>query len=62
MNEAKNKESVEDIKQSLEDAIQILNELLLFDKLESGTLSMEKTYLKAMKLLRTIEMFSLQVR
>ena len=57
----KNKESIEDIKQSLQDAIQVLNDLLLFDKLESGTLNMENMYMHPMKILKEIEIFTLQV-
>ena len=61
INMEKNKESIEDIKQSLQDAVQVLNDLLLFDKLDSGTLNIENICIHPMKILKEIELFSLQV-
>eukprot|EP00607_Mallomonas_marina_P002733 CAMPEP_0182439296 /NCGR_PEP_ID=MMETSP1167-20130531/86351_1 /TAXON_ID=2988 /ORGANISM="Mallomonas Sp, Strain CCMP3275" /LENGTH=582 /DNA_ID=CAMNT_0024632967 /DNA_START=852 /DNA_END=2600 /DNA_ORIENTATION=- len=56
-------ETVSDIHRSCDVAVQVLNELLTFDKLEGGTLMLEKTEVNAMELITDIvHLFQVQAR
>ena len=57
----KNKRFLTDIRKSLQEAIQILNELLMYDKIESGVLELDINPFKAIELMQSIEMFEVQV-
>jgi len=50
-----------DVRQSVTVAVQILNELLMYDKIESDTLKVDKTTLSVLELLDTIKTFSLSM-
>ena len=55
-------ESVQEVRTSCDIAVNVLNELLMFDKLEGGTLMLEKTRVKALDLIaKTIAHFQIQV-
>ena len=58
---SKNKQFITDIRKSLQEAIQILNELLMYDKIESGVLELDINPFKAIELMQSIEMFEVQV-
>ena len=58
---SKNKQFITDIRKSLQEAIQILNELLMYDKIESGVLELDVNPFNAIELLQSIEMFEVQV-
>ena len=58
----KNKRFIIDIRKSLQEAIQILNELLMYDKIESGVLELEITSFKATELFQSITIYEIQVR
>ena len=54
--------SLQDVRTSCDIAVNVLNELLMFDKLEGGTLMLEKTKANAMELItKTITPFQIQV-
>eukprot|EP01041_Mallomonas_annulata_P001511 gene1511-biopygen724 len=56
-------ETIQDIKTSCDIAVTTLNELLTFDKLEAGTLMVEKAQFDAMNLIEeTIHPFQIQAR
>lgn len=56
-------ETVQDIKDSCNVAVNVLNELLTFDKLESGNLLLEKSTVNAMSLIKkTVKPFHIQAR
>ena len=57
----KNQQFITDIRESLQEAIQILNELLMYDKIESGVLELDANPFNAIELLQSIEMFEVQV-
>jgi signal transduction histidine kinase len=57
----KNQQFITDIRKSLQEAIQILNELLMYDKIESGVLELDTHPFKAIELMQSIEMFEVQV-
>ncbi len=57
----KNQQFIKDIRKSLQEAIQILNELLMYDKIESGVLELDINPFKAIELMQSIEMFEVQV-
>jgi signal transduction histidine kinase len=56
-----NQQFISDIRKSFQEAIQILNELLMYDKIESGILELDKSPFKAIELMQSIEMFEVQV-
>ena len=57
----KNQQFITDIRESLQEAIQILNELLMYDKIESGVLELDINPFNAIELLQSIEIFEVQV-
>lgn len=62
-NDHDNLEVVQDISKSCDIAVNILNELLTFDKLQSGTLLIEKSRVNAMSLVEeTVRPFQIQAR
>ena len=50
-----------DVRQSVTVAVQTLNELLMYDKIESDTLKVDKTTVWVLELLETIKTFSLSM-
>ena len=55
-------ESLQEVRESCDIAVNVLNELLMFDKLEGGTLMLEKTKENALELVtETISAFNIQV-
>jgi hypothetical protein len=60
MNE-KRHEYLLDVRQSVTVAVQTLNELLMYDKIESDNLKMDKTTVSVLELLETIKTFSLSI-
>ena len=56
-----NQQYITDIRKSFQEAIQILNELLMYDKIESGMLELDISPFKAIELMQSIEMFEVQV-
>ena len=60
--DAETKQSLREVRTSCDIAVNVLNELLMFDKLEGGTLMLEKTKAKALELItKTIAPFQIQV-
>jgi len=56
-------QTIVDVKTSMDIAVNVLNELLTFDKLESGTLLLERTELNAMELIeKTVKPFQVQAK
>ena len=54
--------TVQDIKKSCDIAVNVLNELLMFDKLESGTLLIEKVEIDVLNFIQdSMQMFQIQV-
>jgi signal transduction histidine kinase len=49
-----NQQFISDIRKSFEEAIQILNELLMYDKIESGVLELDANPFNAIELLQSI--------
>jgi signal transduction histidine kinase len=57
-----NLDTVMEVKDSCNIAVEVLNELLLFDKLENGNLLLEKTTVNALSFIKhTIKPFHMQV-
>ena len=57
-----NLDTAHEVRRSCDTAVNVLNELLIFDKLESGTLMLEKTTVSAVGLVEeTVSMFQIQV-
>ena len=57
-----NLDTANDVKNACDVAVNVLNEVLTFDKLESGTLMLEKSTVHAMGLVEeTVSMFQIQV-
>ena len=55
--------TVQEVRTSCDNAVEVLNEFLVFDKLEGGTLMVEKTRVAALKLIQdTVAPFQAQVR
>ena len=55
-------ETLVEVRDSCKIAVEVLNELLTFDKLESGTLLLEKSLVNALKLInRAVKPFNAQV-
>ena len=50
-----------DVRQSVTVAVQTLNELLMYDKIESDTLKVDKTTVSVLELMETIKTFSLSM-
>ena len=57
----KRNEYLLDVRQSVTVAVQTLNELLMYDKIESDTLKVDKTIVSVLELLDTIKTFSLSM-
>ena len=57
----KDKQFITDIRKSLQEAIQILNELLMYDKIESGVLELEITSFNVTELFQSITIYEIQV-
>jgi signal transduction histidine kinase len=57
----KDKQFITDIRKSLQEAIQILNELLMYDKIESGVLELEITSFAVTELFQSITIYEIQV-
>eukprot|EP00607_Mallomonas_marina_P003130 CAMPEP_0182438702 /NCGR_PEP_ID=MMETSP1167-20130531/85964_1 /TAXON_ID=2988 /ORGANISM="Mallomonas Sp, Strain CCMP3275" /LENGTH=495 /DNA_ID=CAMNT_0024632193 /DNA_START=1112 /DNA_END=2599 /DNA_ORIENTATION=+ len=56
-------DTVGDVKKACDTAVNVLNELLTFDKLEGGTLMLERTDVNAMRLIKeTVSAFQIQAR
>jgi signal transduction histidine kinase len=60
MNE-KRDEYLLDVRQSVTVAVQTINELLMYDKIESDTLKVHKTAVSVLELMETIKTFSLSM-
>jgi len=56
-----NQQFIKDVRSSLQEAIQILNELLMYDKIESGVLELEITSFSVLELFPSITQFEVQV-
>ena len=55
-------ESLREVREACDISVNVLNELLMFDKLEGGTLMLEKTKENALELVtETISAFNIQV-
>lgn len=51
----KNQQFITDIRKSLQEAIQILNELLMYDKIESGMLELDINPFTAIELMQCLK-------
>ena len=55
--------NLREVRESCDIAVNVLNELLMFDKLEGGTLMVEKEEVNALDLVtKTVALFNMQVR